>query len=135
MADGALHPAGGGAEALGYLGIEHLCDGVDDVHVLHCDENGFTQILVALDVGGYADLVNDGGDQSLQILTAGRGFQAAKTEQANAFGDAVQSTWLGQKEICAQCRRLVDHVAPGEAGHHQNGGATAACIADLVQQL
>ena len=82
-----------------------------------------------------ADLVNDGGDQSLQILTAGRGLQAAKTEQANAFGDAVQSTWLGQEEICAQCRRLVDHIASGEAGHHQNGGATAAHVADLVQQL
>ena len=55
VADGALHPAGAGAEALGHLGIEHLCDGIDDVHILHCDENGLLQILVAPDVGGYAD--------------------------------------------------------------------------------
>ena len=28
MADGPLHPAGGGAEGLGHLGIQHLGDGV-----------------------------------------------------------------------------------------------------------
>ena len=28
VADGPLHPAGGGAEVLGHLGVEHLGDGV-----------------------------------------------------------------------------------------------------------
>ena len=53
MADGSLYPAGGGAEGLGDLGVKHLGNGVDNVHVVDGDDNGLPQILVALDVGGH----------------------------------------------------------------------------------
>ena len=61
MADGSFHPAGCGAEVLGYLGVEHLGDGVDHIHVIDGDDNGLPQILIALDVGGNADLVDNIG--------------------------------------------------------------------------
>ena len=68
MADGPLHPGGGGIEPLGYLRIEHLGHRVDDIHIGHCDQNGFPQILIALDMGRHPHLVNDGGDSIFQII-------------------------------------------------------------------
>ena len=55
MANGTLHSGRRGAEGLGYLRVEHLGDGVDDIHVIDGDDNVLPQILVALDVGGDAD--------------------------------------------------------------------------------
>lgn len=40
VADGPFHPAGRGAEGLGYLGVQHLGDGVDHVHVVHRNDDG-----------------------------------------------------------------------------------------------
>ena len=34
MADGPLHPAGGGLEGLGDLGVQYFRDGVDHVHIV-----------------------------------------------------------------------------------------------------
>ena len=65
MADGTLHPAGGRPEGFRHLGIQHLRDGVDYVHVVYRDDDGLPQILVALDVGGNADLVDDARDHGL----------------------------------------------------------------------
>ena len=55
VADGPLHSGRGGAEVLGYLGVEHLGDGVDHIHVIDGDDNGLPQILVALDMRRDAD--------------------------------------------------------------------------------
>ena len=49
VADGSFHPAGGGAELPGHLGVEDLGDSVDDLHVLHGHDDGLPQVLVALD--------------------------------------------------------------------------------------
>ena len=65
VADGTLHPAGGRPEGFRYLGIQHLRDGVDHVHIVYRDDDGLPQILVALDVGGNADLVDDARDHGL----------------------------------------------------------------------
>ena len=51
VADGTLHPAGGGAVALGDFRIQALGDGVDVVRLVHGEEDGVPQELVALDVG------------------------------------------------------------------------------------
>ena len=40
VADGPLHTAGGGLEGLCHLGIEHLGDGVDYVHIVDGNDNG-----------------------------------------------------------------------------------------------
>ena len=68
MADGTLHTAGRGLKGLCHLGVEHLGDGIDDIHVVDGDDDGFPQILVALDVGGDADLVDDVGDQAFDAV-------------------------------------------------------------------
>ena len=62
VADGSLHTAGGGAEFLGDGGIEDLRDRIDDVIIVDRHDNGEAKILIALDVRGYADLMNDLGD-------------------------------------------------------------------------
>ena len=59
MANGTLHPAGGGLEGLRHHGIQHLGNGVDYVHIPHGNDDCLPQILVALDVGGDTNLVDD----------------------------------------------------------------------------
>lgn len=55
VADGPLHSGRRGLEGLGHLGIQDFCNGVDHIHVVHRDDNGLPQVLIALDVGGNAD--------------------------------------------------------------------------------
>ena len=90
MADGPLHPGGGGAEPLGHLGVEDLGHRVDDLHVVHGDEDGLPKILVALDMGGDAHLVDDGGDQGLQTVGAALvllyGLKSGELPDAGADG-------------------------------------------------
>ena len=52
VADGALHPAGGGAVFLGDFRVQTLGHGVDVLRLVHGEQNGIPQELVALDVGG-----------------------------------------------------------------------------------
>ena len=52
VADGALHPAGGGTVFLGNLRVEALGHSVDILRLVHGEQDGIPQELVALDVGG-----------------------------------------------------------------------------------
>ena len=52
MADGALYAAGGGAVFLGDLRVQALGHGVDVLRLVHGEQDGIPQELVALDVGG-----------------------------------------------------------------------------------
>ena len=52
VADGALHPAGGGAVFLGDFRVQALGHSVDVLRLVHREKNGIPQELVALDVGG-----------------------------------------------------------------------------------
>ena len=52
MADGTLHTAGGGAVALGDFGVQALGYRVDVIRLVHGEQDGIPQELVALDVGG-----------------------------------------------------------------------------------
>ena len=47
MADGALHPAGRRSVALGDLRVEALGDGVDVLRLIHGEQDGVPQELVA----------------------------------------------------------------------------------------
>ena len=52
VADGALHPAGGGTVFLGDLRVEAFGHSVDVLWLVHGEQDGIPQELVALDVGG-----------------------------------------------------------------------------------
>ena len=58
MADGALHPAGGGAVALGDLRVQALGHRVDILRLVHREQDGVPQELVTLDVSG--DVIREG---------------------------------------------------------------------------
>ena len=58
MADGALHPAGGGAVALGNFRVQALGHRVDILRLVHREQDGVPQKLVTLDVGG--DVIREG---------------------------------------------------------------------------
>ena len=51
VADGALHPAGGGAVFLGDFRVEALGHSVDILRLVHGEQDGIPQELVALDMG------------------------------------------------------------------------------------
>ena len=51
VADGALHTAGGGTVFLGDFRVQALGHGVDVLRLVHGEQDGIPQELVALDVG------------------------------------------------------------------------------------
>ena len=59
VTDGTLHTAGRGGVFLCHRRVEDFGHRVDDVAVLDGEQNGGAEVLVALDVGGDADLVDD----------------------------------------------------------------------------
>ena len=52
VADGALHPAGGGAVFLGDLRVQALGHSVDVLRLVHGEQDGIPQELIALDMSG-----------------------------------------------------------------------------------
>ena len=53
VADGAFHPAGGGAVALGNFRVQALGHCVDILRLVHREQDGVPQKLVTLDVSGH----------------------------------------------------------------------------------
>ena len=51
VADGALHPAGGGAVFLGDFRVQALGYSVDVLRLVHGEQDGIPQELIALDMG------------------------------------------------------------------------------------
>ena len=68
MADGTLHSGRGGLECFGYLRVQYLGDGIDDIHVIYRNDDGFPQVLVAFDMGGDTDFVDDTGDHGFDTI-------------------------------------------------------------------
>ena len=68
MADGTFYSGRGGLECLCHLGVQYFGDGIDDIHIVDGDDDGFPQVLIALDVGGNADFVDDAGDQAFDVI-------------------------------------------------------------------
>lgn len=71
VADCTLNSTGGGAETPGHLGVQLLGDCFDKGLVVNDQEDRFTQIIVALDMGRDTDLVDDGGDVLREVELAG----------------------------------------------------------------
>ena len=99
VADGALDARGRRGERLGHLRIEHLCDGVDDIHVVHGNQDRLPEILIALDVRGDADLVNDRGDHGLDVgvaLCCDGGFarNGALADLVETLHDGTAAAWF-----------------------------------------
>ena len=128
MADGALDAGRGGAEALGDLGVEDLGDGVDHVHVLDGEDDGLAQVLVTLDVGGHADLVDDVGDDGLQVRvvvaalralaevhTHARGAGQIEAQLADAADEGLHVAGLGDEIVRAAVGALGDDLAVDKA--------------------
>ena len=52
VTNSTLHSGRGGLECFGDLWIQYLGDGIDHIHIVDGNDDGFPQILVSLDVGG-----------------------------------------------------------------------------------
>ena len=55
MADGTLHSGWRGLECFCHLRVQYLGDGIDHIHVVNGDDDGFAQVLVTLDMGRNTD--------------------------------------------------------------------------------
>ena len=99
VADGALDARGRRGERLGHLRIEHLGDGVDNIHVIDGNQDRLPEILIALDVRRDADLVNDRGDHGLDVgvaLCCDGGFarNGALADLVETLHDGTAAAWF-----------------------------------------
>ena len=67
MANRALHAGRRRCKGLRHLRIQHLRDGIDDLHVIDRNDNRLAQILITLDVRGHADLMDHRSDHRLHV--------------------------------------------------------------------
>ena len=80
MANGPLHSGRRGLECLGNLRVQYLRDGIDHIHIVDGDDDRLPQVLVALDVSGDTDLVDDAryhGFDAVLAAAAGGGHPEA----------------------------------------------------------
>lgn len=99
VADGALDARGRRGERLGHLRIEHLGDGVDNIHVIDGNQDRLPEILIALDVRRDADLMNDRGDHGLDVgvaLCCDGGFarNGALADLVETLHDGTAAAWF-----------------------------------------
>ena len=134
MAYGALDARGSRAVLLCDLGIKHLGDGVYHFHVVYGENDGLAQILVALDVGGDADLVDDVRDHGLKLglLPRGRGRGLEVVPRAGVNGGRLAAeltdareyrggvAGLGYEVVRAQHGAVGHHLGRYEAGYHDD---------------
>ena len=126
MADGSFHTAGGGLEGLGHLRVQYLGDGVDHIHIIDGDDNGFSQILVTFDVGRHTDLMDDAGDQALNavLVIAVTGIQplgAAAADLLQPFRQGGHIAGLQHPVPGAQVGCGGGYILRNESGCNQNG--------------
>ena len=126
VANGPFYPAWGGLEGFGHLGVENLGDGVDNVHIVHRQDDGLPQILVALDMGGDADLVNDVRDHALNagpVHPAGRGIPGAlpSPDLLHALHKDIHIAGLEHEVSNPQtgnrCGNIIRHKGRSRQGH------------------
>ena len=67
----ALDLARAGGKALGYAGIELLCDAVYEIRLIEYHADRFSKVMVALYMGGYADNEEYGGYLFIEGLGLG----------------------------------------------------------------
>ena len=96
MADGALHAGGRCAEMLGNGRVQRLGDGVNDVDVLHRQDDGLADILVALNMGRNTHIVDDGGDGTLRAVGSAERYASVDTR--------FHRRKMAYKGDCRRCR-------------------------------
>ena len=65
MADGSFHSGRRSLECFRHLWVQYLRNGIDHIHIINSNDNGFSQILIALDVRRHTDLMDDIRNHSL----------------------------------------------------------------------
>ena len=138
MADRPLDTGRSGGVLFGNGGIQPLGDGIDDVLILDRHEDRIAQILIALDVRGNADLMNDLGHPHFQAAVVchriphlrhgGALLLAAQGKDAVRHMRRVKRT---QNEIVrASENGLALHVGIVKSGHHHElrDARERACI-------
>ncbi len=124
VADGALHPAGGGVVFLGNLRVEALGDGVDVLRLVHGEQDGIPQELVAFDVGRDADLMQNVRDLQLVAVHASRDkpLLVAVGDFEHPAGKDILVEGLDKVVGEALIQQLLDHFfALESAGDEERG--------------
>ena len=113
-------------ELLGNTGIHDLGDRADRLHVADCHHDGLSQILIALDVGRDADLMDDLGHAQLKVQVAwGLGRLDARrlpgqAPLADTAGQHLCADRLAQEMAHAQAAALGRSRVAGKGRHHKN---------------
>ena len=118
---------------LGNFRIQHLRHGIDDIHVMHRNHNGLTQILVPFYVRRNADFVNHGGHTALQQRRCRR-FAAFAAGMAHMLQQRFRAAGLGQKITHAQLQRLCNRPLAAKSGHHDDTRHMDVPVLHLAQQ-
>ena len=108
MANGTLHAGGGSAVMLGNRGIKNLGNGIDDLVVLDHHNDGTAKILIALDMCGNANLMNDLGDLRLQVSVISQGHisNAGLALLADAADTVAQGAVIQRSQHTVRRARL-----------------------------
>ena len=128
VADGPLHPAGGGVVPLGDVRVQALGHGVDILGVLHGHQDGLPQVLVALDVGRHADLVQDLGDGHLVAVGGGKGVLARRAGRGFQHTADQHALLKGLDKIIGETgvQQFLDHFLALECAGDKKGGVQLA---------
>ena len=138
MANGALHAGGGGLVLLCDRGVEDLGDRVDDLAVLDRHQNGGAEILIALDVGRHADLMNDLGDLRFNIgclHILGRGEEASAAvlgDGVDMLTKATEIVGLDKAKLGARRGGFHKGILIGKYREHDKGGRLVGRVVDLL---
>ncbi|MNC66535.1 hypothetical protein D3C75_1169440 [compost metagenome] len=71
MADGPLYAGWSGLELLRDGRVERFGNGSENFNIVIYHRNGFTQILIAFNMRGYADFVDDRSNIGIKVLAFG----------------------------------------------------------------
>ena len=113
VADGALHPAGGGAVFLGDFRVQALGDGVDVLRLVHGEQDGIPQELVALDVSGHGIRVgNKSKSKSYYLLVQSRTLYCATSIPHSTYKSNFSLRFVLQRmAFCVRCRLCLIYLS------------------------
>ena len=126
MADGAFHTRGRGVVVLGHAGIKLLGHSVDDIGRAHRHQNGITEIVVSLDMGRNADLVQNLRHLDFQRFLPLRGRGDRRWCEIRDLHHTLRKlarVKRGHHEIgCARSHHLALNRGTGKVGKDQKNG-------------
>ena len=136
MADGPLHPGRCGGKPLGNFGIEYFRHGVDDIHIIHGNHDGLPQILIPLDMGRHADLVNDRRHQVFQGYTAVHRSRGRHGKHCvHPVQQRVHRAGLGHEIAHAQLPGLGENLIGTKGREQDHPGLLTSLSPQLTQRV